>query len=351
MSAIKFILYGISGLAILLFLALIILTLKDYRPEKKKVISKETRHKALPGNSFSLISWNIGYCGLGRDMSFFYDGGDEVRTSKENVRENLHQVVKYLKEHQSADFILLQEVDTASRRSYYINQFKHINSKLKTHDGYFSINYKVPYVPLPLFNPLGKVASGLSLFTKYTPAKVVRYQFPGQYSWPKNLFMLDRCFLVCRYTTHDDKEFLVINTHNSAYDNGTLKQQEMNALKNFVTKEYRKGNYIIAGGDWNQFPPGFKSVSKAKKLYNLTKTSSIEKDFLPGDWTWAYDSDVPTNRSLDAPLNPQTDMTVIDFFLLSPNVKLKKISTDNLNFQNSDHQPVYMEVELTGLNQ
>ncbi|MFP4042237.1 MAG: endonuclease/exonuclease/phosphatase family protein [Bacteroidales bacterium] len=346
MPKIEFILYGVISLAALIFLALVILTLKDYRPDKVNVISKETNHEALSDSSFSLISWNIGYSGLGQEMSFFYDGGDDVRTSRENTKENLQKIIKYLEKHQSVDFILLQEVDTASRRSYYINQFKHIRSKLKLHDGYFAINYKVPYVPLPLIKPLGRVSGGLATFAKNTPAKVVRHQFPGQYSWPKNLFMLDRCFMVCRYTTKNDKELLVVNTHNSAYDNGTLKQQEMDALKDFVTREYKKGNYIIAGGDWNQFPPGFESNPKAEKLYNLAKTSSIEEDFLPDDWTWAYDLNVPTNRSLDAPLNPQTDMTVIDFFLLSPNVRLKKIRTDNLNFKNSDHQPVRIDVEL-----
>lgn len=36
----------------------------------------------------------------------------------------------------------------------------------------------------------------------------------------------------------------------------------------------------------------------------------------------------------------------IDYFILSPNVKLFKVKTIDLNFANSDHNPVYMKVVL-----
>jgi len=70
--------------------------------------------------------------------------------------------------------------------------------------------------------------------------------------------MLDRCFLVNRYPLKNGKELLIVNTHNSAYDNGTLKKQEMAFLKQWLLDENNKGNYIVVGGDWNQCPPRFK---------------------------------------------------------------------------------------------
>ena len=33
----------------------------------------------------SLLTWNIGYCGLDKEMDFFYDGGTKVITPKENM--------------------------------------------------------------------------------------------------------------------------------------------------------------------------------------------------------------------------------------------------------------------------
>ena len=45
--------------------------------------------------------------------------------------------------------------------------------------------------------------------------------------------------------------------------------------------------------------------------------------------------------------NPkETFITLIDYFLLSPNVKLKEVRGINQEFEFSDHQPVAMKVEL-----
>lgn len=73
---------------------------------------------------------------------------------------------------------------------------------------------------------------------------------------------------------------------------------------------------------------------------------SMSFDYTPENWLWAYDPDVPTNRHLETPLDENTFRTVIDFFLISPNIKLLKINTIDTKFEYSDHQPVKMQVEL-----
>jgi len=42
----------------------------------------------------------------------------------------------------------------------------------------------------------------------------------------------------------------------------------------------------------------------------------------------------------------ETATTVIDFFLLSPNIEKVETSNVDLNFQNSDHQPVLLKIKL-----
>ena len=158
--------------------------------------------------------------------------------------------------------------------------------------------------------------------------------------------MLDRCFLVLRNKLKNGKELLVINTHNSAYDDGALKEMQMKHLKKFITKEYNKGNFIIVGGDWNQFPPDITTHPANKQKFNLDKTTTIAKDYMAKGWTWAYDSNVATNRSLDKPLYEQSDKTIIDFYLLSPNIEMLDIKTQDMKFKYSDHQPVYLHARL-----
>jgi endonuclease/exonuclease/phosphatase family metal-dependent hydrolase len=141
------------------------------------------------------------------------------------------------------------------------------------------------------------------------------------------------------------KELLVINTHNEAFDPGEIRKAQMEYLKEFVTAEYTKGNYIIAGGDWNQSPPDFTPEFSNYKV--KTDQMKMPSDFLPSDWKWIYDNKTPSNREVIAAWDPAvTKTTVIDFFLLSPNIKSLSVQTLNLGFANSDHNPVRMKVRL-----
>ena len=179
---------------------------------------------------------------------------------------------------------------------------------------------------------MGKVESGLLSLTRHTPARVDRYSFPGNYSWPMRLFMLDRCFLVQRHPLSDGHELLIINTHNSAYDDGSLRRQQMSYLRDFLLNEYRKGNYLIVGGDWNQTPFGFNPELPSHRFDTMNLTY-VEKDFPAPGWNWAFDPDLPTNRRVAVPYDKATSLTtVIDCFLLSPNIGIEEVETIDLIF-------------------
>ena len=342
----KAILVLILLIAVALALLIAYATLSDYKPDLKTEVYQSEKPDILSDSlELNLFVWNIGYCGLSKDMDFFYDGGKMTRTTKENVLENIKQVKKFVLENDSIDFYLLQEVDKHSKRSYKSNQFDTLNFYLKNHLGQFGKNYDVWHVPLPFSNPLGIVESGLATYTKYEPISSIRYSFEGNYVWPKGLFMLDRCFLVNRYPVENGKELILINTHNSAYDDGSLKKRQMEYLKTFLLDEYKEGNYIIVGGDWNQSPGELDY--NYNYVFDTISHSRINKDYPAPGWTWMFDNDVPTNRRLMTPYNSETTLTtVIDFYLISPNIEMIEVKTINLEFENSDHQPVLAKVKL-----
>jgi exonuclease III len=119
----------------------------------------------------------------------------------------------------------------------------------------------------------------------------------------------------------------------------------MEYLKNFMMSEYQNGNYVIAGGDWNQCPPLFNPDFSSNQVNK--EQMVISPEYLPSDWTWAYDNKNPSNRSVIAAYDPaSTTTTVIDFFLLSPNVENVAVKCVNLNFENSDHNPVIITAKL-----
>ena len=342
----------VLAVLIVLFAAILgYFTITDYRPVETRLIYQsdqpDTLNAAIP---FTCLSWNVGYGGLGDDMDFFYDGGKQVRTGRQRTKQNLLNIVDFMVHNDSIDFILLQEVDTDAKRTYHYDEYRLFDDSLTVHHGFFALNYHVKFVPVPLFQPMGRVKSGLLTLSRYNPSRVERINFPGDPSWPIVLFELDRCFLATYFPLSNGKELVVINTHNSAFDDGSLKAQEMEYLRNYLTAQYNAGNYIITGGDWNQNPPGFATNTFGPPpLQGNFRYISVPDDYMGEGWSFVYDSTTPTNRDLLAPYQPGTTFTtILDFFLISPNCSNTLVKTTHLGFQSSDHNPVTASFTLSG---
>ncbi len=327
---------------------LIYATINDYAPKEKTILFQNEKADALSDTStIAIITWNIGYAGLSDDMSFFYEGGEKVQTTKDITVENLNKIQKFIASQSDVDFFLIQEIDKNSKRSYNINQLEIIGKVFPKYTSIFANNYKVSFVPIPIYDPIGKINSGMMTMSRNCPAKSTRHSFPGNFKWPKSVFMLDRCFTVNRHPLENDKELLIINTHNSAYDKGNLKKRQMEYLKKFLLKEYKKGNYVIIGGDWNQTPPKYYPKDKKAQASNYKAPPSISENYLPKGWSYIYDKSNPSNRILDMKYKKgKTTTTLVDYFIISPNIQSLNIKTIDLNFENSDHNPVKITVKL-----
>ncbi|WP_336296773.1 endonuclease/exonuclease/phosphatase family protein [Clostridium ganghwense] len=349
-KTLKFILWIIVIFVIILASYLIFMTVTDYKP--KDVISlkiENNKQDVIKKNiPLRILTFNIGFCGLDKDQDFFMDGGTGSRSqSKEKTLENLNEITEFLKKEKSS-IIFLQEIDVNCTRSFYINEYKYVKDNLKDYSSTFALNYKVPWVPVPIFKPHGKVEAGLATFSQYNIEKSDRYQYPGNEKWPRQLALLDRCFIESRLKVEGGKELILINSHLSAYDKGgTIRKQQLQFLKDYIEKEYKQGNYIIVGGDWNHVIPGtdpniFKSEQEWPEWLK-----KIPKDFESEDFKWAVDTLVPSNRSIDIPYKKGINyLSIIDGFLVSSNIEIKNVKGYSLEFKNSDHNPVEVEFEL-----
>lgn len=332
-------------------------TMTDQDPEEVRAVEvfAEGTIPVIQDSILSFAIWNLGYAGLGQESDFFYEqsswfaGSRMVRPPRDISTKNWQGIQNQIKNTQT-DFWLLQEVDVASKRSYFVNQMDTIADLLPHHYASFAANYEVARVPVPVLEPwraYGKVKSGLGTFTAYQPAEAQRLQLPGNYSWPTRIFMLDRCAAIHRFPHANGKEVVVINIHNSAYDDGSLKAQQMDFLQELFLEEYEKGNYVIAGGDWNQCPPFFPHDRFMPGRGGDYVQQNVDSEMVTTSWKWVYDPTVPTNRKVTDPFEKgSTFVTLIDFFLISPNIRVQKARGIDLNFQFSDHQPVWMQVEL-----
>ena len=75
MKILKYFLYFILLLVVLFGIFLIVSTLADYKPEEREVIFESSSPDTISTDTYlNVLSWNIGYCGLGEEMDFFFDG-------------------------------------------------------------------------------------------------------------------------------------------------------------------------------------------------------------------------------------------------------------------------------------
>lgn len=326
------------------------LTLTEYRPddiELLEVTQAARSDNVRVGERLDVLTFNTGYCGLGRDQDFFMDGGSMVRPeNKEIVQENMNGILSELAR-QNADVYLLQEVDFDSYRSYYVNQADTYRHGLSLNMA-VAYNYKCDFVPFP-WPPLGKVESGLVSFTGLNVTQATRESLPVPFTWPMRVANLKRCLLVERVPVEGtDKELVIINLHLEAYDDGEGKAAQTAALKSFLEQEYAKGNYVIAGGDFNQTFPGGLDKYPIKND-DLWTPGTLDDSMLPDGWRFAYDTAAPTCRLDNQPYDAESDATqhyVIDGFILSPNVELTSVQTQDDGFQFSDHNPVLLNIRL-----
>lgn len=323
------------------------LSVTEYRPEDVEpveVAAAARRDNVRVSEMLKVVTFNTGYAALSRDEDFFMDGGKKSRPdSKAVVESNMSGILSALSQ-QDADIYLLQEVDQNSHRSYYVNEAAYYQHGLSLNAAY-AYNYKCDFVPIP-WPPIGKVASGLQTLTTLNVTGATRESLPVPFSWPMRVANLKRCLLIERVPVEGtDKELVIINLHLEAYDDGEGKEAQTKQLMSIIEAEYRNGNYVIAGGDFNQTFEG----ADQYPVLNASgwQPGKVLNSALPKGFRYVFDASSPTCRLLDKPYDgdrKNSQMYVIDGFIVSDNLKVNHVETVDMNFKNSDHNPVALQV-------
>ena len=360
---------AIVGTVLLFF---IVSWIVEYRPDAEETTVFDTAVPESLPDTITLLSWNIGYAGLGDDMDFFYDGGQRVRGDRRRTEKNLMDIISVLQSAE-ADIILLQEVDRNSRRSYGLDEAACIQAGLPAYTSSFAANFKTWWVPIPLRSPMGKVHSGLLTLSRRVPLQSSRISYPSAFPFPQRMFDLKRCLLATRFVASSGDTLLIVNTHNTAYDTGDMRTEETRFLAKYLQERLSEGIVSVTGGDWNQYPPGYRPSAPEISDPNFAP-AALDSAFFGRDFRFAWDPSEPTLRYLDRPFDlprllgpkakakglgysalpewkkaqlPRTTLT--DFFVVSEGVEVLSVETLPLDFHVSDHNPVRLKIALHGV--
>ena len=341
----------ILGVIILAAAALLAwLTITEFDPEPVEELAVQGAagwNSPKLGEEIDIMSWNIGYAGLGKDEDFFMDGGKMSRpNSKETVEKYLRGIYQTAySEKYNFDIVLMQEVDTDAHRTYGIDEVEYLGVDAFT----YALNYSCDFVPIPI-PPIGKVHTGIMTQSTYLVEAAKRVSLPCPFAWPVRTANLKRCLMATYIPIEDsDKQLVIVNLHLEAYDNGEGKIAQTKVLREFILSEYEKGTYVIAGGDFNQTFPGALDLYPIKNP-ELWTPGVLTFDIMPEGWQLINDSSTPTCRLLNQPYDPtdevNTQYYVIDGYIVSPNVTVESVETLDIGFEYSDHNPVGIKVIL-----
>ena len=360
-SFLKALLLLLAGALVVVLIYFLYVLLSFYRiPDNTELAIENNQSRIVEqGVEYTAVTYNVGFGCYSKEFSFFMDeaewkDGSHTRgvygkgMSREDVIENVETQAAVLRDIRP-DFILLQEVDTDSTRSYHIDMASYFEETFPFMGGTYTSNFHSPWLNLPVLDPIGVVNSGILTLSRFKTDYAVRRSYPIASDLSK-LFDLDRCFTVERIPVEGGKTLVLINSHASAYDEGgIIRAQQMEMLFSFMEEEYKKGNWVIVGGDFNHvLGIEYKEAFPTEQLIHV----------------WAYvidDSDLPdhfsivkpengfeesTCRSADSPYKEGINYsTIIDGFIVSDNVKAMA-DIYHTGYVESDHQPVVMTFTL-----
>ena len=303
---------------------------------------ERTPMQGLPqaGDTLDILDWNIGYGGLGAGSDFIADGGTHTfPPSRAAVRGNAAAIERFLTSQNDADIVLIEELAHAGPVNYWVNVKAHVDRALGGRERIFFADFKTRLLPWPL-----RMEHGQGIYARRAVASADLVALPAE---DAGIFGVRRRYasVVARLPIEGGGSWTIASVHLAAFDKDALvRTRQLRELMAWAEREYASGNHVVLGGDWNFqiAETNFPSTTEARFLFWLFP---FPQDALPAGWAIAADASIASVRTNERPyLADENYTTVIDGFIVSPNVTVESVRGFDLGFQHTDHQPVRVRV-------
>lgn len=223
-----------------------------------------------------IMNWNAKFGG-GR-IDFWFDcHGDRVIMERSEVVENLEGLAEKIRQY-DPDILLLQEVDTHSKRAADVDQMQWLLDNTDLNFGAYASQWRANFIPS---NGLGHMDSGNGILSRWKINNAERLALPliKEQDPITRYFYLKRNILRARVEIPGDTPLWVANIHTAAFAHDGTKARQIEIFKEELAKFDEQGKVFIAGGDLNTVPPG------SKKLQDFPDSACEVKKFQADDYT------------------------------------------------------------------
>lgn len=222
-----------------------------------------------------VIAWNIKY-GAKRIPFWFDCWGDRVQMSHSEVQANMADLYKLINE-LDPDILMLEEIETNSRRSAYFDMVQGILDNTKLNWGAYFQTWNSRYIAS---EGLGRMDLGNAILSKHkiTSAERTRQDDRTDQSALTKAFYIHRVIgrAVIDMAGTDIAAMVI---HTEAYDVDGTKQKQIKQIHEFLKTETLPW---VLGGDFNELPP---TAVKVEKFNDEREEAVCSEDFVQPPYT------------------------------------------------------------------
>ncbi len=330
----------------------------------------------LRSSSYEAITYNINYGMMNPEVSYIgsvgyladgkkVEGTDSRAMNKDRVNINVNGSAGLVSsgEHADTDFILLQQIDLDSTRSFYVNEQDLINNILKNYASVYAECGTSNYVLGSAFGSvMGKTNCRMATYSAHKVTFAIRYSLPSNEKFLVKYGTNDNCVILTRFKISgvNDKYLSVINVNLSRYEDNSVREADMKAIFDIINTEHNVlGNYCVVGGSFSYLLHGTSGEFKNNMQtpdWSKNLPECFSRDALSGIGFRICVDDVALDQKIgtvrDASVIYEDGVTyeaITDGFIVSDDIDVELTTVIDNGFLYSSHNPVKIKFNLRNM--